>query len=58
MAQACPFPISAEEHIARHQRASEVARHLGFVGIVEYRHVHSQAGDAQYGLAAALEKQL
>ena len=28
------------------------AQELGFVGRVEYRHVNSQAGGAQFGLAA------
>jgi hypothetical protein len=33
-----------------------VARRLGFVGRVEYRHVYSQAGGAQYGLAEVPER--
>src|SRR5205807_1511903 len=30
---------------------TRIARRMGFVGRIEYRHVYSQAGGAQYGLA-------
>ena len=36
----------------------EIARRLGFIGRVEYRHVYSQAGGAQYGLAVSPEHDL
>jgi hypothetical protein len=58
MAQPRPRPISAAERLARERRASQVARRLGFEGCVEYRHVYSQAGGAQYGLAVAPEQDL
>src|SRR5438876_2773530 len=58
MPQPCPRPISASERIARERRATEVARQLGFVGRIDYRHVYSQAGGAQYGLAATPEQDL
>jgi hypothetical protein len=51
MAQPRPRPISATEQLARAKRVSDIARLLGFVGRVEYRHVYSRAGGAQYGLA-------
>jgi hypothetical protein len=47
-----PSAISHSEEVARQRRIAKVARRLGFVGRVEYRHVYSQAGGAQYGLAA------
>lgn len=53
MPQRRPSPLSAAERSARERRASQAARMLGFVGRVEYRHVYSQTGGAQYGLAAA-----
>jgi hypothetical protein len=53
-----PEPISASERMARQRRASEAARHLGFIGNVEYRHVYSQAGGAQYGLGVTPEQDL
>lgn len=31
---------------------------MGFRGVVEYRHVYSQAGGAQYGLAATEDEDL
>ena len=58
MPQPGPGPISESERIARQRRASQVARRLGFVGRVEYRHVYSQAGGAQYGLAVAPDQDL
>ena len=53
-----PRPISATERRARQRRASQIARRLGFVGRIEYRHVFTQAGGAQYGLGAAPEEDL
>src|SRR6266849_6799461 len=58
MPQAGPRPISASERKARQRRASEIARRLGFTGRVEYRHVYSQAGGAQYGRAVAAKQDL
>jgi hypothetical protein len=50
MATPSPPPITVAERRARHNRAARLARGLGFVGRVEYRHVYSQTGGAQYGL--------
>jgi hypothetical protein len=58
MAQRRLRPISAAERLARQRRVSRVAHRLGFVGRVEYRHVQSQAGGAQYGRAATPEQDL
>jgi hypothetical protein len=35
-----------------------IARRLGFVGRVEYRHVYSRSGGAQYGLASSQQQDL
>jgi len=42
-------PISQIELRRRKQRILQIARQLGFVGRVEYRHVCNQSGGAQYG---------
>jgi hypothetical protein len=36
----------------------EIARRLGFVGIVEYRHAYSRSGGAQFGLGATAKDDL
>src|SRR5438552_1583420 len=47
-----PLPaLSAAAKRARTSRILRIARQLGFVGTVEYRHVFSQSGGAQYGQA-------
>src|SRR5258706_9988556 len=58
MAPSRPRPISKSEHKARQRRAAQIARGFGFAGRVEYRHVYSQAGGAQYGLAASPNQDL
>lgn len=40
--------LTDSERRARRRRLSRIAEELGFTGIVEYRHVHSQSGGAQY----------
>lgn len=49
MVSRSPGPLSDTERRARRNRASRIARQLGFMGSVEYRHVYSQTGGAQYG---------
>ena len=58
MAAQGPKPISAAERAARLQRVTRIARGLGFVGRVEYRHVFSSSGGAQFGLGSAAERDL
>jgi hypothetical protein len=58
MARSRPKPISAAELAARRSRTTRIARRFGFVGRVEYRHVYSQSGGAQFGLAAAPDDDL
>ena len=43
-----PRKISAAEYRKRAQRTIRIARRLGFAGRVEYRHVYSRSGGAQY----------
>jgi hypothetical protein len=49
-------PISATENAARRARAEAIARRVGFVGVVEYRHAISLSGGAQYGMAPTIEQ--
>jgi hypothetical protein len=43
-----PKPIAPAEHRARVERTKRIGRSLGFVGSLEYRHVHSRSGGGQY----------
>jgi hypothetical protein len=58
MPEHIPRPLSAAELRARQRRVQRIARRMGFVGGVEYRHVHSRSGGAQYGRAATAAKDL
>ena len=53
MASPSPQPIGPAETRRRQSVALQLAREIGFVGRVEYRHVYSQTGGAQYGRGAA-----
>ena len=53
-----PEPIAADESRRRASRARRLARSLGFVGRVEYRHVTSQSGGAQYARSGRAEADL
>ena len=50
-----PATITTEEKTARIRRITEIASGLSFVGDVEYRHVYSQTGGAQYGIGPSAE---
>src|SRR2546421_9565712 len=58
MAPRLPGPLTPAERRARRNRAARIARRLGFVGSVEYRHVYSQSGGAQYGRGNTPEEDL
>jgi hypothetical protein len=58
MPMSAPRPISDAEKRARHDRVVRIARSFGFVGRIEYRHVYSRAGGAQYGLATSAKSDL
>jgi hypothetical protein len=49
MATQSPRPLTAAKLLARQNRVALIAQTFGFVGDVEYRHVYSQTGGAQYG---------
>jgi hypothetical protein len=53
-----PRPLNPGEQRARRRRAIRIARQFGFVGRVEYRHVYSQSGGAQYGRGSSQEADL
>ncbi len=53
-----PGFLTVAERRARRERSARVARHFGFVGSVEYRHVYSQTGGAQYGRGNTSEEDL
>src|SRR5688572_25061100 len=52
MASRSPAPIPPAESRRRRARALREARAVRFVGRVEYRHVYSRSGGAQYGRGA------
>ena len=58
MATPEPRLLTSAERRARHRRVTRLARSLGFVGRIEYRHVYSQTGGAQYGRGIAAEEDL
>lgn len=47
-----PPPISSAERESRLRRVRRIARQFGFVGRIEYRHVFTGSGGAQFGLAS------
>lgn len=55
MAKRSPPPLSNAAIRARENRIARIAEQLGFVGSVEYRHVYSRSGGAQYGQAKSPE---
>jgi len=52
MSARSPDPISPAELRRRRARVLREARSVGFVGRVDYQHVYSQTGGAQYGRGA------
>ena len=58
MALSSPRPLIPAEQRARRTVAARIARGLGFLGRIEYRHVYSQTGGAQYGRGSTAEEDL
>ena len=58
MGSSSPRPVSAVERRARRDRIVRIGRAVGFVGRIEYRHVYSQTGGAQYGRGSTREEDL
>lgn len=53
-----PRPLTPGEQRARRRRAARIGQKLGFVGRIEYRHVYSQTGGAQYGRGSSPQADL
>ncbi len=51
-------PISEAECDARRRRVVSIARELGFVGDVQYRHASSRSGGAMFCLAPTIEQDM
>jgi hypothetical protein len=58
MVKPSPRPVTASERRARRNRVARIARSFGFTGRIEYRHVYSQTGGAQYGRGTTAEVDL
>ncbi len=58
MAKRFPPTISAAQRLAREERVGLIAKAFGFIGHVEYCHVYSQTGGAQYGRGSKSEADL
>lgn len=58
MSEPSPPPISTAALRARRSRVARLARKLGFVGRIEYRHVYSRSGGARYGQGVTEEQDL
>ena len=54
MAKLVVTPISVAESNRRRKRVETIARRMGFVGTVEYQHVRTLSGGAQFGLGATI----
>jgi hypothetical protein len=53
-----PEPVSAAVRRTRIRRIRRIGNRLGFVGRIEYRHVHSQSGGAQYCIGPSADDDL
>ena len=53
-----PDPLSASTRRVRRSRVARLAKSVGFLGRIEYRHVYSQSGGAQYGRGPTVEDDL
>ena len=58
MANRSPQAMTAGQFVARQNRVIRIAKTFGFVGNIEYRHVYSQTGGAQYGCGSKQEADL
>jgi hypothetical protein len=58
MARLAPRSLTTAERRARRGNVLRLARRLGFVGRIEYRHVYSQTGGAQYARGSTADEDL
>lgn len=56
MAKHSPQPLTPAERHGRRDHVARLARGFGFVGRIEYRHVYSRTGGAQYGQGSSTEE--
>ena len=53
-----PDPLSPSKRRVRQSRVARLAKSFGFLGRIEYRHVYSQSGGAQYGRGPTVEEDI
>lgn len=53
-----PNPLSPSKRRVRQSRVARLAKSFGFLGRIEYRHVYSQSGGAQYGRGPTVEEDI
>src|SRR5437868_5770647 len=58
MPEESPRPMSATEKNERQARVKRIAGQFGFIGTVEYRHVSTGSGGAQYGIGSTAAEDL
>ena len=58
MATPSPRRLTPAELRSRRNRVARIARELGFIGRIEYRHVYSQTGGAQFGQGSTAAEDL
>jgi hypothetical protein len=58
MARIWPRPLTPAELRGRRLLVTRLAREFEFVGRVEYQHVYSQTGGAQYGRGSTIDQDL
>lgn len=58
MSSHSPPPLNLAHERQRLRRITKMARSFGFIGSIEYRHVYSQTGGAQYGRGSSSSKDL
>lgn len=58
MANSSPPRLTPLQRRGRRERIARIARTLGFVGRIEYRHVYSHSGGAQFGRGSTVAEDL
>ena len=53
-----PPPLNTVQERQRLRRITQIARSFGLIGSIEYRHVYSQTGGAQYGRGSSSSRDL
>jgi len=58
MSNNAPSQLNPIQERQRLRRITQIARTFGFIGSIEYRHVYSQTGGAQYGRGSSSSRDL